>query len=82
MLIDKNRCFAVGEGGAEMARVGHTSSSGGFVVTPESRSKLSKLREMLDATEAEGGSYSTEDVRSDVRKHLDRLRKNSPATPD
>lgn len=51
-------------------------------MTPESRSKLSKLREMLDATEAEGGSYSTEDVRSDVRKHLDRLRKNSPATPD
>ena len=37
------------------------------------RAKRAELREMLDATEAEGGSYSTEEARRHVREHLDRL---------
>lgn len=37
------------------------------------RAKKAELREMLDATEAEGGSYSTDEVRRHVRDHLDRL---------
>ena len=32
-----------------------------------------ELRAMLDATEAEGGSYSTDDVRRHVRARLDKL---------
>jgi Arc/MetJ-type ribon-helix-helix transcriptional regulator len=37
------------------------------------RAKRAELREMLDSSEAEGGSHSTEEVRSHVRGHLDSL---------
>jgi Arc/MetJ-type ribon-helix-helix transcriptional regulator len=37
------------------------------------RAKRAELCEMLDATEAEGGSNSTEDARHHVQEHLDRL---------
>lgn len=54
--------------------------SAGRFVTPEDavryaidRAKKAELREMLDATEAEGGSFSTDEVRRHVRDHLDRL---------
>jgi Arc/MetJ-type ribon-helix-helix transcriptional regulator len=54
--------------------------SAGRFVTPEDavryaidRAKKAELREMLDATEAEGGSYSTDEVRRHVRDHLDGL---------
>jgi hypothetical protein len=36
------------------------------------RAKSAELREMLDAAEAEGGKYSTEEVRHHVRDHLNR----------
>ena len=41
------------------------------------RAKRAELREMLEATEAEGGSYTTEDVRRHVREHLDRLKETT-----
>jgi Arc/MetJ-type ribon-helix-helix transcriptional regulator len=41
------------------------------------RAKRAELREMLAATEAEGGSYTTEDARRHVREHLDRLRQTT-----
>jgi Arc/MetJ-type ribon-helix-helix transcriptional regulator len=44
------------------------------------RAKRAELREMLEASEAEGGSYSTENVRRHVREHLDRLRQTSSAS--
>lgn len=44
------------------------------------RAKLAELREMLDASEAEGGCHSSEDVRRYVRDHLDRLNQ-TPKTP-
>ena len=34
--------------------------------------KRDELRSMLDASEAEGGSFTSEDAREHVRKHLDR----------
>jgi Arc/MetJ-type ribon-helix-helix transcriptional regulator len=37
------------------------------------RAKRAELGEMLDASEAEGGRHSSEDVRSHVRNHLNRL---------
>jgi len=37
------------------------------------RAKRAELREMLDASEAEGGSFTTEEVRRQVGDHLDRL---------
>ncbi len=37
------------------------------------RAQRAELREMLDASEAEGGSLTTDDVRRHVRDHLDRL---------
>ena len=54
-------------------------ASGRFVTAEDAvryainRAKRAELREMLEATEAEGGIYSTEDVRRQVRDHLDRL---------
>ena len=39
--------------------------------------RLAELREVLDASEAEGGSHSSDDVRSYVRRHLDQLKQNS-----
>lgn len=41
------------------------------------RAKRAELREMLEATEAEGGSYTTEDVRRYVREHLDLLKQTT-----
>lgn len=38
------------------------------------RAKRAELREMLAATEAEGGSHSTGDARRHVREHLERLK--------
>jgi len=37
------------------------------------QAKLTTLRNMIDAAEAEGGSLSTEEVRQNVRDHLDQL---------
>lgn len=37
------------------------------------RAKRNELREMIDASEAEGGSFSADDARAHVRDHLDRL---------
>lgn len=36
------------------------------------RAKHAELREMLDASEAEGGSHTAEEARRFVRDHLDR----------
>jgi hypothetical protein len=36
--------------------------------------KLAELRATLDAAEAEGGEFTTEEVRRFARDHLDRLR--------
>jgi len=44
------------------------------------RARRAELCEMLDASEAEGGSHSSEDVRRFVREHLDRL-SQSQKTP-
>lgn len=35
------------------------------------RAKRAELREMLDASEAQGGSHTSADVRQHVRQHLD-----------
>lgn len=35
------------------------------------RAKRNELREMLNATEAEGGGYTSDDVLRHVREHLD-----------
>ena len=43
------------------------------------RAKRAELREMLDASEAEGGEHSSEDARHYVRDHLDR--QTTPKTP-
>jgi Arc/MetJ-type ribon-helix-helix transcriptional regulator len=37
------------------------------------RAKRAELREMLDASEAEGGSFTTDEVRRQAGDHLDRL---------
>lgn len=37
------------------------------------QTKLTELRATLDASIAEGGSFSAEDVRRSVREHLERL---------
>ncbi len=42
--------------------------------------KRAELREMLDATEAEGGSHSTDEARCHVRDHLDRLSQTPKAS--
>jgi Arc/MetJ-type ribon-helix-helix transcriptional regulator len=53
-------------------------ASGRFVTAEDAvryainRAKRAELRDMLDATEAEGGSFSTADARQHVREHLDR----------
>ena len=39
--------------------------------------KQTKLSAMLEASEAEGGAYTTENARRHVRKHLARLRQTS-----
>ena len=44
------------------------------------RAKRAELREMLDASEAEGGSHTSEDVRRQVRDHLDRLNQTPKAS--
>ena len=41
------------------------------------RAKRAELRGLLEATEAEGGSYTTEDVRRYVREHLVRLKQTT-----
>jgi Arc/MetJ-type ribon-helix-helix transcriptional regulator len=43
------------------------------------QAKLAELRAELAAAEAEGGSFSTDDVRRYARDHLDRL--NQTPTP-
>jgi Arc/MetJ-type ribon-helix-helix transcriptional regulator len=54
-------------------------SSGRFVTAEEAvryainRARRAELREMLDATEAEGGSHSIDEARRHVRDHLDHL---------
>jgi len=40
--------------------------------------KLSQLRAQLEAAEAEGGAFSSDDVRRFARDHLDRV----PGTPN
>jgi Arc/MetJ-type ribon-helix-helix transcriptional regulator len=53
-------------------------ASGRFVTAEDAvryainNARRSELRAMLDATEAEGGSFSTDDARRHVREHLDR----------
>ena len=42
--------------------------------------KRSELREMLDASEAEGGQNTTDDARRHVRDHLDRLSQTPKAS--
>jgi hypothetical protein len=37
-----------------------------------SQAKIAELRDMLDASEAEGGSHTTDAARQFVRQHLDR----------
>jgi Arc/MetJ-type ribon-helix-helix transcriptional regulator len=37
------------------------------------RAKRAELRDLLDASEAEGGSHDTDEVRRYVRNHLDQL---------
>jgi Arc/MetJ-type ribon-helix-helix transcriptional regulator len=55
-----------------------TLASGRFVTAEDAvryainSAKRAELRDMLDATEAEGGSFSTADARRHVREHLDR----------
>lgn len=51
----------------------------GRFATPEdavryaiNRAKRDELREMLDASEAEGGEHSSDDVRRYARSHLER----------
>jgi Arc/MetJ-type ribon-helix-helix transcriptional regulator len=44
------------------------------------RARRAELREMLEATEAEGGSFTTEDARRHVREHLDQLKQTSSAS--
>lgn len=39
-----------------------------------SQTKIAELRDMLDASEAEGGSHSAEAARLFVREHLDHRR--------
>jgi Arc/MetJ-type ribon-helix-helix transcriptional regulator len=39
--------------------------------------KRAELRDMLDASEAEGGSHSSDDARQHVRQHLDQPTKHS-----
>ena len=39
--------------------------------------KRAELRDMLDASDAEGGVHSTADVRTFVAAHLDRARKGN-----
>jgi Arc/MetJ-type ribon-helix-helix transcriptional regulator len=41
------------------------------------RAKREELRDMLDATEAESGAFSTADARRHVREHLDRRDKSA-----
>lgn len=54
-------------------------SAGRFLTAEEAvryavnRARQAELRDMLDATEAVGGSYSTEEARRHVREHLDKL---------
>jgi Arc/MetJ-type ribon-helix-helix transcriptional regulator len=61
-------------------------ASGRFVTAEDAvryainRAKRAELREMLEATEAEGGRYSTEDVRRQVRDHLERLAQTPQAS--
>ena len=38
------------------------------------QAKLNALRNALDAAEAEGGSFTTDEVRRHASEHLDRLR--------
>ena len=42
------------------------------------RAKRAELRDMLDASEAEGGSLTTDEARQHVRDHLDRLNQTPP----
>ena len=44
------------------------------------RAKRNDLREMLDATEAEGGSYSAADVRRLVRENVDDIFESQKAS--
>ena len=44
------------------------------------RAKRSELREMLDATEAEGGSYTADEARRHVRDHLDKQASSQKAS--
>jgi Arc/MetJ-type ribon-helix-helix transcriptional regulator len=44
------------------------------------RAKRAELREMLDASEAKGGSHSSDDVRRRAREELDRLDRASKAS--
>jgi Arc/MetJ-type ribon-helix-helix transcriptional regulator len=61
-------------------------ASGRFVTAEDAvryainRAKRAELRDMLDATEAEGGSYTTADARRHVREHLDRRAAQSKAS--
>jgi Arc/MetJ-type ribon-helix-helix transcriptional regulator len=61
-------------------------ASGRFVTPEEAvryaivRARHAELRDMLDATEAEGGSHSTAEARAHVRDHLDRLEQTPKAS--
>jgi hypothetical protein len=55
-------------GGAALAS-GRFATAEDAVRYAINRAKRAELREMLEATEAEGGSYSTGEVRRHVRDH-------------
>jgi hypothetical protein len=52
-----------------------TGPHGASARRAKNAAKLVELRAMLEASEAEGGSYTTEEVRHYVREDLDRLRR-------
>jgi Arc/MetJ-type ribon-helix-helix transcriptional regulator len=63
---------------AELA-AGRFSTAEDAVRYAINRAKRAELRDMLDASEAEGGSHTSDDVRRHVREHLDRLNQTPKA---
>jgi hypothetical protein len=57
---------------AELA-AGHFPTAEDAIRHAINQAKLAELRAELAAAEAEGGSFSTDDVRRYARDHLDRL---------
>jgi len=51
---------------------GRFASAGDAVRYAIDRAKRAELRDMLDASESEGGTHTSDDVRRHVQEHLDR----------